>query len=40
MIKIHHNNKLPKMCNKKQAENLEALNIKDEDIYELLTENK
>ena len=38
MIKIYHNNKLPKMCNKKQAENLEALKIKDDDIYELLQE--
>ena len=26
------------MCNKKQAENLEALKIKDDDIYELLQE--
>ena len=26
------------MCNKKQAENLESLKIKDDDIYELLQE--
>ena len=33
---INKNNKLPKRCNKKQAEKLESLRIRNDDIDELL----
>ena len=35
---INKNNKLPKRCNKKQAEKLESLRIRNDDIDELLQE--
>ena len=38
MIKIDHNIKLTKKCNKRQAGKLAALRIKNEDTYELVEE--
>ena len=37
-MKLDKNNKLPKRCNKKQANKLGALRIKNDDINELLEE--